>query len=106
MVASDGFPFQLTCLEDLSQSTSTQKPVEHQLVGDLLVPLSCCVLANGNSSKIITVTQCKLHYVPVNQPHIDTGSTEININENKHILFHSGREIVKLHLLPWKVLVF
>lgn len=102
-VASDSFPFQLTCLAGLSRTTSAQNLVEHQLVGDLLVPLSCCVLANGSISEIITATQYKLHYVPVNQPHTNTGSTEINTNENKYILFHSGKE---LHLPSWKVLIF
>jgi len=65
-VASASLPFQLTCLEVLSQSGSIQNFVEHQLVGDLLVPLSCCVLANGSSSEIVTVTQYKLHNVLVN----------------------------------------
>lgn len=79
-VASDSFSLQLTHLEGLSRSTSTQDLVEHQMVGDLLVLLSHYVLANGNTSETITVTQYRLHYVPVNHLHINIGGTEINEN--------------------------
>lgn len=105
-VASDSFPFHWHASRFSSPSASTQNIVENQLVWDLLIPFLWWVLENGNSSELIASTQYKLHYVPVNQPHFDTGSTEINRNESKHVLFHSGKKIVNFIWWPGRFWCF
>lgn len=74
--------------------------VEDRLVGDFMVPLLSCVLTSINN-EIIMVTYEKPQYMLVNHKHVDTISTEIKMDHNKHISFCFWKVIVKLHLWPF-----
>lgn len=93
-VASDSFPFHWHAWKVLISIYLYTKHCWTPAGLRFISPFLWWILENGNSNELIASTQYKLHYVRVNQPHIDRGSTEININESKHVLFHSGKEIV------------
>lgn len=105
-VAAKKFPFVADISGRFNSIYLYTDLIEHQLVGDFVVPLFCCVPDSGNNKEIITVMYDKLHDVPVNCQHIDTISIETNTNQNNHFSFCFGKVTVKLHLWPWKPLIF
>lgn len=78
--------------------------VEHQIVGDVYVPLLRCVPVQGQNNECVNICYDKPHYVSVSKHHVDTITVEIKTDQNKKVPFRFGKVIVKLHFRPRRTL--
>lgn len=72
--------------------------VEHQIVGDTMVPLLRIVPVRGKMGDYVTKTYENVHYVPASGGHVQTVEIDIRDDSGRPIPFESGRVIVVLHL--------
>lgn len=72
--------------------------VEHQLVGDSLVPLLRIVAVRGKNGDVITRTYEHIQYAPCRGGKIQTVEIDIRDDTGQPVPFEAGRVVVILHL--------
>ena len=100
--------------QDLTYTVELTKPIylnsfyvytdiiEHQIVGDVVVPLLANVALKGNYGDVVSASFNNPHYKPVSMSELYSINIEIKDDEGKKILFDDGKLITKLHFRPIK----